>query len=377
MIENKLSVNALTKQEYALKLLQTPADEKGETKTISATATLSFAPDTGNETKSRLLEVLLDAMGNATVKVEAEDGQAGVGTGDGNDTVSISATQAGASTGAGNDTINIRTSGAYFYQGDVMMTSVTQVSAGDGDDSVTIESHGNVDRTYGGAGNDKIIINSSSGSRDENYIAGVDRTYGGDGDDEIGITSATDVWVADGGGGNDIISITAKGRVDGATGGAGNDKITVDADSANAGGGDGDDEITVHGGTYAGAGGGAGNDKITAIGKTAEVSGGTGDDNLVFQVEERAIMSFNKGDGHDSVETNKPLEIRRNFGGGAEGAREKTVVSRNDDGSLTVSFKDSDDTITAKFTGEFANSTDVSIEFFNERMMISPTQRTA
>jgi hypothetical protein len=71
------------------------------------------------------------------------------------------------------------------------------------------------------------------------------------------------------------------------------------------------------------------------------------------------------------------LEIQRFTRGGVEAAKDNTVVSRNDDGSLTVSFKDSDDTITVKFTGELAKSSDVAIDFIDGGFVIRPLQGAA
>lgn len=371
----EMTTSLLTRQEYALKLLKTPPDAKGESKSISVAASLTSAPGR-EEATTRLLRILLDAMGNAAVTVEADDGQAGVGTGAGSDTISISASYTAAQSGEGDDVISIKTSGAYFYQDGHLQSSVSLIDAGAGDDLVSINSHGRVERVQGGDGNDKVIINSSMKKGTE-LFTGISNIYGGNGDDDIQLTSVSDA-TGQGDEGNDVISVKA-GGMGIAGGGTGNDTIIVDADLAGADGGDGDDLITVHAGRgILGVSGGNGNDVLDISGGSSLISGGTGDDQLILNAHgEKVTVQFNEGDGQDLIETNKPVEIRLTGPSRTKSFKDQVILNRNDDGSATINFKGSKDSITVKFTGELAATNDVELEFVNGGVMLRPKFQAA
>ncbi len=187
-------------------------------------------------------------------------------SGNGNDTYNIFYTDSAIiNSGAGNDSFRIVSSDG------------VDIDTGDGDDKVYIRHSSDV-RISTGSGNDTIAIDDKSSSVVINS---------GDGNDIITSSSG----IIDAGKGDDIIH--ASGIING---GDGND--TIDA-SGMVYGDDGDDVISGGGIVY----GGSGSDEINWNGY---ISGGTGNDHISLRsslAERDNIISFQKGDGNDVINT--------------------------------------------------------------------------
>lgn len=394
MTDMKIGSEQLSR-EYALKILKATPDEAGHSQTRSPSASLDLSSDAVLEAaNAQVIKILIDALGNADVSVSANSAATGVTTGDGNDAIRISAgSVAFAASGEGNDSIAINTSGGYALLDGFLLSAVDLVEAGAGDDTISVSSHGNVDRIEGGIGNDHITISSATTSQIGAGQHGIDRVNGGAGEDKIILTSASDVTRAFGGEGNDSITVGARDSALGIYGGEGNDTIAANAEYASGFyGDDGNDTITIEAqnasGLYGGDGddtivvdaehsvhgvyGGDGNDvihlKADALG---HVTGGAGDDYLILESawSERNTVFFSEGDGHDTVETNKPLEIRRFNSDGTDVAETDATVRRNDDGTVTIAFPGGGDSITVKFTGGSVAG-DIVVEQFKGSLIV-------
>lgn len=350
--------------------------------------------DRTSKAVSTIIRILMDAKGNTAVAAQAPGATVSVSTGNGNDTVSIDANAAdNVDTGAGNDVIAIRTSGGLTNWDGRILTSVSRIYAGNGDDAISIAAHGSatnidgaiaitstqagqepfdrgIDVIDGGAGDDSIALAAASQ---------VSRVYGGSGNDAIAISSGRSVWLVDGGDGNDQIAIAAAAvsHVYGGDGhdtinvsargldqiyaGSGDDTVTVSADRASrVHGEDGNDVLQIAASDVSDVDGGDGNDTIIITGdKIASVHGGAGDDRIVLNnTGDRAAHVFLvNGEGHDQIETNGALAISRfNDDGTQRLDMANAKVTQNDDGTLTIGFSDSADTMTVKLTGAMAGA---------------------
>lgn len=325
-----------------------------------------FRFDRGYEVEN-ITQVRTSGTGNLALSViSASDDTIAVEAAGGDDSVQVAGNKVlGAYGGKGNDNISVlgRASGRPGADFD---PTVTHVDGGDGNDTIAIVSNGGVDLATGGDGNDAIAIVA----RGE-----VDRVGGGDGNDAIAISTSGSVFRLDGGDGNDAIAISAR-RVSHLDGGDGDDAIAITADSTSLiGGGDGDDVIRVTAKWDALAAGGDGNDVLHLTGRGAQASGGAGDD--VLNLTGREVLASGgagndkikvdstsgnvatlwmvEGDGNDSVETNAPLSISRySTDGTALLDPDKAKLAYNDDGTVTVRFEGSNDSVTVKFTGAMA-----------------------
>lgn len=365
MSDLKISPESLGRQN-ALKLLQaTPDAGEQQKRNVSASASLHITGDAMiEEANARIIKILIDALGNADVSVDGAGGTVSVTTDGGDDKISATAAQATLVTsGAGNDAISITTSGTDFVRDGYHMLAVDLVAGEDGDDTISISSHGNVDRTEGGAGNDKITIASTATPRSGGGQQGIDRTEGGDGNDEMLLKSASDVMRTSGGNGDDSVTIEARGWVWNVEGGDGNDKLTVTTEK--------DKNIS---GVY----GGSGNDVIRLkAGSIDTVEGGAGDDYLVLEStrNSRNTVYFGEGDGHDVVETNNPLEIRRFNSDGTNLVEADINVRQNGDGTVTIEFTGTTDSITVKFTGDAQGKGELTVEPYRGGLIVSPKTR--
>ncbi len=383
-------------REYALRILTATPDDPGNHKPRSSGKNHGLANDAVLEAAhAQVIKILINALGDADVAVSAGQAQAGASTGAGNDTISATAGSADLiSSGDGNDTISIKTSGGYAFIGPYLVSSVDRVEAGAGDDTISISSHGSVARTGGGAGDDDIRISSTVISSAGAGVHGIDTTDGGAGNDVISLTSSSDVLRVFGDEGDDSVVIEALGSVlgvygdegddtidvvadsaSGLYGGSGDDQMTVKAErAANIYGGDGDDLMVVDVGQSAyGLYGGDGNDVIQVKASTLyNVEGGAGDDHLILESlwGDKNTVYFSEGDGHDVVETNKPLEIKRFNSDGTAVAESEATVRRNGDGTVTIEFPGGRDSVTVKF---IAGSTtgDVVVEQFKGSLIVS------
>lgn len=361
-----------------------------------------FRFDRGYEVEN-ITQVRTSGTGNLALSViSASDDTIAVEAAGGDDSVQVAGNKVlGAYGGKGNDNISVlgRASGRPGADFD---PTVSHVDGGDGNDTIAIVSNGGVDLATGGDGNDAIAIVA----RGE-----VDRVGGGDGNDAIAISTSGSVFRLDGGDGNDAIAISAR-RVSHLDGGDGDDAIAITADSTSLiGGGDGDDVIRITAKWDALAAGGDGNDVLHLTGRGAQASGGAGDDvlnltgrrvrggggegNDVLNLTGREVLASGgagndkikvdstsgnvatlwmvEGDGNDSVETNAPLSISRySTDGTALLDPDKAKLAYNDDGTVTVRFEGSNDSVTVKFTGAMAGR-EIVARVENGALLIGPT----
>lgn len=224
-----------------------------------------------------------------------------------------------------------------------------------GSEFIAIATKGNVDRVSAGDGSDRVVI--MGGLRTAAGSPKVDRIDGGNGDDDI-LIDASDVDRVTGGAGSDNIHIIGHGdstvsRIDG---GDDDDSIYVHnaGNASDISGGDGDDTIRVWAGTARNVAGGDGNDTIEITAATVQgVSGGRGDDTIriLNSSGSASTIDFNEGDGRDVIETNGPLELRRFNADGTQQDLSSATVAKNKDGTITISFADSTDSVTIRSWG--------------------------
>lgn len=285
--------------------------------------------------------------------------------------------------GEGNDTIAVLSRG-----------SVDLTHGGDGDDKLVIVSQGDVHRTSGGAGRDQVAITTTGsiwsveGGEGDDAMAihstgrSVSNVYGGEGADTIKIAAAGSVYNTYGGEGNDTIAIAARGSATGVHGGAGDDVMNISTDNADRiTGGEGNDTIRVTAKWGASANGGDGNDTLQLSGSKVVAVGGKGNDLIKFDstAGRAARLHVAEGDGHDTVETNAPLSIHRFSDDGARRSNldvDTATLARNDDGTVTVRFEGSNDSITVKFTGAMAGR-EIVAKVENGALVIGPANSEA
>lgn len=212
--------------------------------------------------------------------------------------------------------------------------NVARVSGGDGDDTIAILGGGDkwryaagdprVERIDGGNGDDIVQINASD----------IDHVTGGVGYDQFMIRSTGTLSRLDGGDGDDSIHVTAAREVRDLSGGIGDDYIAIYQAGAvrNLAGGDGDDSISMQAATIENVSGGGGDDTISIWNTTGNVS----------------TINLREGDGNDLIVTNGPLEIRRLNADGTQQDLSSAAISKNEDGSITIRFADSDDSVTVR-----------------------------
>jgi len=293
---------------------------------------------------STFTEVYGEARGDVAMSVSAFPLDASpmrIYSGDGNDSLSVTAGRInGVYAGAGNDAIAVR---SLSRRDD----AVDGVDGGNGDDAISISSSGGVRSTRAGAGNDAIAVAA---------LRDVWALEAGSGDDTVAIATGGSAFGVDGGEGADTISISAKGEVEHVDGGSGDDVIAVKSLGSVWGvfGGSGDDIIRV------------------SAARVDRVYGGKGDDLIAIDstAGKASTVYFAEGDGHDVVETNGPLDIRRVSDDGTRTSdMSSAAVTRNDDGTATIRFEGSNDTITVRFTGKMANS-EIVVEQHHGRLII-------
>ncbi len=74
------------------------------------------------------------------------------------------------------------------------------------------------------------------------------------------------------------------------------------------------------------------------------IDGGEGDDDITLSVTEHASLLFERGDGNDRVSISGSTHLV--FAGRAA---EDAIITRGD-GTITISFRDSDDTVTIDYS---------------------------
>ena len=206
--------------------------------------------------------------------------------------------------------------------GEVIQTTVENLTGGTGNDTLT----GNASRNVlnGGLGNDELF--GLGGNDTLNGALGNDILHGGDGNDALnggpGPANGPDNDTIDGGAGVDSISYSGRsnalnltladgpndgegvetdnlqGDIEKITGGSGPDLIKGDGSNDTLTGGSGNDNLQGLGGADV-LSGQAGNDIITGGGGKDSVSGATGND--VFHMSDGLKDSINCGDGDDNV----------------------------------------------------------------------------
>ncbi len=313
-----------------------------------------------------------------------------VGAADGNDIIQVVGDRVtGVSGEKGNDHISVLGLASSGPQSG-FEAAVDLVQGGDGNDTIAIAGGGNVTRTDGGDGNDSIAITTGGsiwivdGGNGADAISisarnEVQLVDGGDGDDAIAIATTRGVVGVEGGQGRDAIAISAGGSVYGLDGGDGDDTIRVTANwGAFAGGGDGNDVLHLSGSSV-GAGGGDGDDTLLLSGRDLAATGGKGDDviRLDSTAGRAATLRMAEGDGNDAVETNAPLNITRySSDGTGQLDPAKAALAHNDDGTVTVRFEGSNDSVTIKFTGAMAGR-EIVAKVENGALVIGPSSREA
>lgn len=348
-----IGVNASGSQ--ALQLLQTssPSHLASLARDANPNAPAAYVGLPGTKVDaaiSAIMNILLDAQGNANVSIFAPDGFAFAQTGDGDDIISMDVHHTGyVSSGGGNDSISIRTyaaseavARAYYGEGNRPIAAVHGVSSGDGNDRIAVDSHGHVDNVDAGSGDDTITVKSTSEHNDPSYLimGGATRIDAGAGNDAITIDAANGmVDVVNGGSGDDTLEISGRyvGRI---FGDEGDDTLRLTADRWVSGvwGGDGNDTIEVTAPTIHTINGGKGDDRII-LNNTANTYSG---------------ITLEPGDGHDYVEANSAVTVHRFVGTNKPYQMSEAAIERIDESTLKITFGDADDSVTIKFTGDMA-----------------------
>ncbi|MBY3117871.1 hypothetical protein HFO45_07200 [Rhizobium leguminosarum] len=377
----------------ALQLLQTASLDVGGSNQNGASvrSDVNAVSENGGAIDS-IMRIILDAKGNASVLINSPDGIVSATTGEGNDVIDIIAGRINyVSTHGGDDAISIRAAGS-GESDSIFNPAVYSVDAGDGNDSIDIDSRGSVFSTNGGNGDDKITIVTTAPLRGrpdsiENLFEGIYSTDGGNGDDTISLESSTSVNSTYGGNGNDTISVVAAAyamNTDGGNGddiirvasrdvfnvdgGKGNDAIHVASRLvSNVDGGSGDDVIEVAGLNIVNVTAGDGNDIISASSAAAlyNVSGGKGDDYVILNGSSsvQSTYYFAEGDGHDTIETNNPLEILPNGSDGTRRGDMMNAIIEKQGNTLKIAFANNTDTITINLTGRMAEAKNIRFTY--------------
>lgn len=188
------------------------------------------------------------------------------------------------------------------------------------------------------------------------YASAENHIFGSGGTDDI---TAADIIVLNiaGAGGADTINVAAHvaysiygdsvvGVDPEAVTADGNDIISIAADCVEfVGGGGGNDLINITAMWFAHSiDGGRGDDVINIAGEAAFVGGGKGDDTITFLDDSGAQLNFTKGDGHDTY--NIGGKTRIDFQGGLS---MKDVVTSAENKTISITFAESDDTITINY----------------------------
>ena len=215
------------------------------------------------------------------------------------------------------------------------------------------------------------ILQATGTGNDDTFNVSARSAYNissGDGNDRLDIAAANLAYL-DAGNGDDSVGIVAR-YINAVDGGKGNDTLTLLASRLADGvfGGEGDDTINVTANTILNVNGGAGNDTLNLIGKRIHAGGGAGDDTINIQQtgDEPAVLSFLRGDGNDTVNTDGPINIRFGFsdffanvdGTDATGYGPADLSMTVADNQLTIASNDGKDKITVNFEpGKLASAT--------------------
>lgn len=209
----------------------------------------------------------------------------------GNDIIIALGSQNGTTINGGDGDDQILVAGETNFMG--LRGYEVTIHGGNGNDTITYQSHLDKGVIAGDGGDDTIQI--------EGYI-GFDATVnGGEGNDRITQKGTTVTYgTIDGGSGNDVISIE------------GDDVLVV----GNINGGDGDDSINLAAKNWLSAyriDGGDGDDEITITGETVELyntlDGGDGDDTISVKAHKIVAnhLHLTGGEGNDRIELNAKL----------------------------------------------------------------------
>ncbi|MEO3387653.1 hypothetical protein [Mesorhizobium sp. CAU 1741] len=258
---------------------------------------------------SAIMQIILDAKGNASVSIDAPQATASVGTGDGDDVIDINAREVRVHSGNGNDTIAVD-------------AHLVRMNAGDGNDNidVTIGRHAGTGVSYILAGDGDDVVNADVGGGGPLFIEG------GAGDDTVSLVAHSAASIR-GGRGDDTIDVVSEGAALFISGGDGDDKISIDAE------------------------------------RIYHVTGGRGDDTIALNNRSGGLSTIMlaEGDGNDVVETNGPLAIFRSSADGTHGLNDATIT-KLEDGVFEIVFADSNDTLIVKLTGDMAKADDILLD---------------
>ena len=210
----------------------------------------SGTPSVAQRAVEAIMSIVAAQKDDVSVSVEAKGENVSVKTGNGNDEINVNAQSVQhIYAGDGDDSLRIMTRGEKVF--DIFgyrRASVENVEGGAGNDRISIDSHAGVRNVDGSSGSDEITIVSSSVQSDGPESAApadlIELVYGGSGDDTISIRSSGSVMSTYGGDGDDLIEIEANGAAF-ITGGAGNDTIHLQSSGSYIGGGDGNDHIII------------------------------------------------------------------------------------------------------------------------------------
>jgi Ca2+-binding RTX toxin-like protein len=231
-----------------------------------------------------------------------------ISAGDGDDTVTVTGPTTGGSADLG--------AGADHFTGAATGTSADRVTGGDGNDTIdggagndSLDGGAGNDSLTGGEGNDSLIgdagddaLDGGNGNDALSSGDGTDTLTGGNGDDALSGGAGNDTMTGDAG--NDVVngdagddSLSGGDGADVLDGGLDADVVGGGAGDDHAGGGDGDDQVSGDDGNDT-VTGGAGNDEVAGQAGNDTVDGGAGDDSLEFGA---AHMAAGAGVGADDL----------------------------------------------------------------------------
>lgn len=193
MIGVSSRISASFSQNYTVNLFQSASvAQSNQNGTFAASATVSGQyQGAASRAIDSILNIVQQSNGNTSVSVATNANVTSVETDSGNDDISVIAARAySIGSGDGNDTISIQTK-----------RETVGVFGGSGNDTIDIDAGGNVGIIAGGDGNDTINIKS------DGLVAFVN---GGEGNDTLNI-EGDNITLVTGGSGNDTVNITNNG----------------------------------------------------------------------------------------------------------------------------------------------------------------------
>lgn len=201
-------------------------------------------------------------------------------------------------------------------------------------------------RAYGGQGNDTIKGDGFTfgwgGAGDDSISIGGGRAIGGSGNDTLTNTGGS--AELHGGAGDDVLSSTGKISVNSRLfGGAGDDILHASGSHAQLYGGTGDDQITLDGTDDTGFWHYSRHCGRHPVAEgLSEIQGGTGNDAISLTNDAEAMIRYNRGDGHDTINGARETTTVK-FGSELRLQDALFTISGDD---LTIAFPDHDGSLT-------------------------------